>query len=100
MTIRLINKIFNAQKFHKDFFKFDAIFALQFFTCSSVYSHLKSNIFVERRSQASQKNKDCLHYRVLIKIILRPKTESPENAGKLLDEGMSVARLNFSHGDH
>lgn len=31
---------------------------------------------------------------------LRPKTESPENAGKLIDEGMSVARLNFSHGDH
>ena len=31
---------------------------------------------------------------------LRPKSESPENAGKLIDEGLSVARLNFSHGDH
>ena len=31
---------------------------------------------------------------------LRPKTETPEMAGKLIDEGLSVARLNFSHGDH
>ena len=32
--------------------------------------------------------------------ILSPRTEAPENAGKLIDEGLSVARLNFSHGDH
>jgi len=29
----------------------------------------------------------------------RPKTEHPESAGILIDEGLNVARLNFSHGD-
>ena len=29
-----------------------------------------------------------------------PATESPEMIKKLLDTGMNVARLNFSHGDH
>jgi len=33
-------------------------------------------------------------------MLFRPKTEHPDNAGKLIDEGLSVARLNFSHGDH
>lgn len=32
--------------------------------------------------------------------LYRPKTQHPDNAGKLIDEGLSVARLNFSHGDH
>lgn len=32
--------------------------------------------------------------------LLSPKTETCENAGKLIDQGMNVARLNFSHGDH
>lgn len=31
---------------------------------------------------------------------LGPKTKSVEMIGKLLDEGMDVARLNFSHGTH
>lgn len=31
---------------------------------------------------------------------LSPKTEHVDNAGQLIDEGMNVARLNFSHGDH
>lgn len=30
----------------------------------------------------------------------RPSSDNPETAGKLLDEGMSVCRMNFSHGDH
>ena len=30
----------------------------------------------------------------------RPKTEHPDSAGLLVDEGLNVARLNFSHGDH
>ena len=29
-----------------------------------------------------------------------PASWSPENLGKLMDAGMNVARLNFSHGDH
>lgn len=29
-----------------------------------------------------------------------PRTESPEMLGQLIDAGMNVARLNFSHGDH
>jgi hypothetical protein len=33
-------------------------------------------------------------------ILFSPNTEHPEKAGKLIDEGLSVARLNFSHGDH
>jgi len=31
---------------------------------------------------------------------LRPKTEDPEVLMKLIDNGLSVARLNFNHGDH
>lgn len=29
-----------------------------------------------------------------------PASESPEMLEKLMNEGMNVARLNFSHGDH
>lgn len=29
-----------------------------------------------------------------------PSCWSEENIGKLIDAGMNVARLNFSHGDH
>ncbi|MFW0054137.1 MAG: pyruvate kinase, partial [Arsenophonus endosymbiont of Dermacentor nuttalli] len=29
-----------------------------------------------------------------------PKTESEEKLSQLLDAGMNVMRLNFSHGDH
>ncbi|MCK2084383.1 pyruvate kinase, partial [Aeromonas sp. 3925] len=29
-----------------------------------------------------------------------PKTESKEMLGKMLDAGMNVMRLNFSHGDY
>jgi pyruvate kinase len=29
-----------------------------------------------------------------------PASWSPENLGILMDAGMNVARLNFSHGDH
>ncbi|MGG0644745.1 pyruvate kinase [Sporosarcina gallistercoris] len=29
-----------------------------------------------------------------------PASESPERLGQLIDAGMNVARLNFSHGDH
>ena len=29
-----------------------------------------------------------------------PKTESEEMLGKMLDAGMNVMRLNFSHGDY
>lgn len=29
-----------------------------------------------------------------------PASWSEENLGKLMDAGMNVARLNFSHGDH
>ncbi len=40
-----------------------------------------------------------MHHRVPF-FLSRPKTEHPDNAGILIDEGLSVARLNFSHGDH
>lgn len=40
-----------------------------------------------------------MHHRVLPSPF-RPKTEHPDHAGILIDEGLSVARLNFSHGDH
>lgn len=38
----------------------------------------------------------------LTKIVctIGPKTKTVEMIGKLLDEGMNVARLNFSHGTH
>src|SRR5678815_1830344 len=31
---------------------------------------------------------------------LGPATSTPEKIGELIDAGMSVARLNFSHGTH
>ena len=31
---------------------------------------------------------------------LGPASDSEEMIGRLVDEGMDVARLNFSHGDH
>ena len=38
--------------------------------------------------------------RTKIVCTLGPATSSPEMILKLIDEGMDVARLNFSHGDH
>lgn len=40
-----------------------------------------------------------MHHRVP-HLLARPHTESPEHAGELVDEGLNIARLNFSHGDH
>ena len=38
--------------------------------------------------------------RAKIVCTLGPASRSPERVGQLIDEGMDVARLNFSHGDH
>ena len=38
--------------------------------------------------------------RAKIVCTLGPSTDTPERARALVDEGMDVARLNFSHGDH
>lgn len=38
--------------------------------------------------------------RTKIVATIGPASESPEVIGRLLDAGMDVARLNFSHGDH
>lgn len=38
--------------------------------------------------------------RAKIVCTLGPATSSPERIGELIDAGMDVARLNFSHGDH
>lgn len=38
--------------------------------------------------------------RTKIVCTIGPSTNTPEMINKLLDEGMDVARLNFSHGDH
>lgn len=32
--------------------------------------------------------------------LYRPASDSPEMIVKLIDQGLSVARLNFNHGDH
>ena len=33
-------------------------------------------------------------------ICLGPKTQSPEKLGQLIEAGMNVMRMNFSHGTH
>src|SRR6184192_2311110 len=38
--------------------------------------------------------------RAKIVCTLGPATSTPERIGELIDAGMSVARLNFSHGSH
>ena len=38
--------------------------------------------------------------RAKIVCTLGPATRTPEMIGGLIDAGMDVARLNFSHGDH
>src|SRR5450432_2084529 len=38
--------------------------------------------------------------RAKIVCTLGPSSASPERIGELIDAGMSVARLNFSHGSH
>jgi len=38
--------------------------------------------------------------RAKIVCTMGPSTSSPERVGELMDAGMDVARLNFSHGDH
>lgn len=48
----------------------------------------------------SQAHQDRVHHRVHVLCNSSPVTEAPENAAKLIDEGLNVARLNFSHGDH
>jgi pyruvate kinase len=55
--------------------------------------NLKLRLDLTRTNQEKQK---------LTKIVctLGPKTNSVEMVCKLLDEGMDVARLNFSHGNH
>lgn len=42
------------------------------------------------------------HRTNLTKIVctIGPNTNSPEMLAKLLDAGMNVCRMNFSHGDH
>jgi pyruvate kinase len=38
--------------------------------------------------------------RAKIVCTLGPASRTPEMIGRLMDAGMDVARLNFSHGDH
>ena len=41
-----------------------------------------------------------MNRRAKIICTLGPASRTPERIGQLIDEGMDVARLNFSHGEH
>src|SRR3712207_2829 len=52
------------------------------------------------RGQRWRTSLTCVTRRAKIVCTLGPATADPERIKGLVDAGMNVARLNFSHGDH
>ena len=60
-----------------------------------------TTILVYRASGACANQKqDYMHNWYLITLIKGPKTQNAESLGQLIQAGMNVMRMNFSHGTH